>query len=102
MSEWFDFTTKEACQPGHPIVKAINGHPIALFNLNGEYYAIEDSCPHQGLPLSDGPVLGNEIICPYHGARFCIKTGEVTAPPAYEDLPTFEVRIIEGMIQVKV
>jgi len=102
MSEWFDFTNEAALTSSHPIVKVINGQPIALFNLDGEYYAIEDLCTHQGLPLSDGSIEGNEITCPYHGAKFCIKTGAVMSPPAFEDLPVFEVRTVDGVVQVKV
>lgn len=102
MPEWFDFVQVESLLPSQHIVKVIKGRPVALFNLDGEYYAIEDSCTHQGLPLSDGPINGNEITCPYHGAKFCIKTGEVTCPPAFEDLPVFEVRAVDGMVQVLV
>jgi 3-phenylpropionate/trans-cinnamate dioxygenase ferredoxin subunit len=102
MSEWFDFTPEAALTSSHPIIKVINGNPIALFNLDGEYYAIEDSCTHQGLPLSDGPLQGDIITCPFHGAKFCIRTGAVMSPPAFEDLPVFEVRVVEGMVQVKV
>ena len=51
--------------------------------------------------LASGELAGEEIVCPRHGARFNIKTGEVTAPPAYEDVATFPVRMHEGKIQIK-
>lgn len=102
MSDWFDFISTALITSSEPIVKVINGRPIALFQLDGEYYAIEDLCTHQGLPLSDGPLNGDVITCPYHGAQFCIKTGEVMSPPAFEDLPVFEVRVRDGMVQVKI
>ena len=43
----------------------------------------------------------DEIVCPRHGAHFCVRTGAVTQPPAYEDVPTFAVRVHEGVVQVK-
>jgi 3-phenylpropionate/trans-cinnamate dioxygenase ferredoxin subunit len=47
-------------------------------------------------------VDGDQIICPRHGARFCLRTGKALTPPAYEDLPTFPVRILDGRIQVAI
>ncbi len=100
MSDWVDFISTALITSSDPIVKVINGLPIALFQLDGEYFAIEDLCTHQALPLSDGPLNGDVITCPYHGAQFCIKTGAVMSPPAFEDLPVFEVRVSDGMVQV--
>jgi 3-phenylpropionate/trans-cinnamate dioxygenase ferredoxin subunit len=102
MSDWVDFISTALITSTDPIVKVIHGHPIALFQIDGEFYAIEDLCTHQALPLSDGPLNGDVITCPYHGAQFCIKSGEVMSPPAFEDLPTFEVRVVGEMVQVKI
>jgi nitrite reductase/ring-hydroxylating ferredoxin subunit len=55
------------------------GKRIAIFNLGGKYYAIEDTCPHRGGPLSEGMLAEDEVICPWHGSRF--KTGAVLTPP---------------------
>lgn len=102
MSEqWFDIIEADTLKAGQHHVKVVEDIAIAVFNLSGEFYAIEDNCPHQSLPLSDGAIDGNEIECPFHGARFCLKTGAVTAPPAFEGLATFETRIHQGMVQVK-
>ena len=73
---------------------------VAVFNLAGEYYAIEDLCTHDGSEISSGCVYGHVIECPRHGARFDIRTGEVLEPPAYEPVRTFPVRIEDGIIQV--
>ncbi len=73
---------------------------IAIFLIDNDFYAIEDSCPHQALPISEGPIDGSEIECPFHGARFCLKSGEVTAPPACSNLTTFQTRVQEGLLQV--
>jgi 3-phenylpropionate/trans-cinnamate dioxygenase ferredoxin subunit len=79
----------------------VDGVAVAVFNLGGEFYAIEDVCTHDGGDLAGGEVDGDAIVCPRHGARFSIKTGEVLAPPAYEPIATFPVRVQDGMIQVR-
>lgn len=60
------------------------GQRIAIFNLGGTYYAIEDTCSHRGGPLSEGTLAGNEVICPWHGSRFNAKTGAVLTARARE------------------
>jgi 3-phenylpropionate/trans-cinnamate dioxygenase ferredoxin subunit len=79
----------------------IEGTAIAVFNLNGHYYAIEDICSHEAETLSDGEVAGEEIICPRHGAHFSILTGAALSPPAYEPVATFPVRVDGGMVTVR-
>ncbi len=74
---------------------------VVVINLKGRFYAIEDMCTHDGGELSGGHIEGCEIICPRHGARFDFTTGDVTAPPAYEPIETFPVRVEGGMVQVK-
>jgi len=101
MSDWVTVAKLEDLQPGERRIVEIDDVQIAVFNLNGEYYAIEDVCTHDYAPLDNAKLEGDEIICPRHGARFCIRTGAVTAPPAYEAVTTFPVRISQGMIQVR-
>ena len=60
------------------------GRSIALFNIGGSYYAIDNTCPHRGGPLSQGMLAEDVVICPWRGARFNVKTGAVLAPPAPE------------------
>ena len=101
MSDWVDVAKLEEFPPGERRIVDVDDVQIAVFNLDGEYYAIEDVCTHDYAPLAEAKLEGGEIVCPRHGARFCIKTGAVTAPPAYEPIPTFPVRIHEGRIQVR-
>lgn len=101
MSDWIDVAKLEELPPGDRRSVDVDGAEVLVFNLGGEFYAIEDVCTHDYAPLDGGRLEGDEIICPRHGARFCIKTGAVTAPPAYEPIPTFPVRIHEGMVQVR-
>lgn len=100
MSEWVNVIAVSELPEGERFTFVAKGYPILVFNLQGKFYAIEDCCTHQGLPLSEGEVQGNEITCPFHGAKFNIITGEVTEPPAFENLLTFETRIVQGIIQI--
>ncbi len=71
---------------------------IAVYYHDGGVYAFEDRCTHNPCPLSGGPMVGDEIVCVMHGARFNIKTGAVTMPPARCDLKTFPVEVEGGEV----
>lgn len=102
MARWVDVgQPKEIADQGCKIIE-IDRKPIAIFNLSGEFFAIEDNCPHQHLPLADGLVENDTITCPYHSAKFNIKTGELLAPPACDNLTTFPTRVIDGKIQIQI
>lgn len=80
----------------------VEGKRIALFQLGNEVCAIDDTCPHAGASLCEGTVEGEEVECPWHGARFKIRSGEVTAPPADEGVTSYKVRITGDVIEVEV
>lgn len=101
MSDWIDVAPARALSPGDYRVVEIDGTLIAVFNIDGEFHAIEDVCTHDGATLTGGPMRGDEITCPRHGARFCIRTGAVLSPPAYEDITVFPVRVHDGQVQVR-
>jgi 3-phenylpropionate/trans-cinnamate dioxygenase ferredoxin component len=101
MSDWVDVAPASELAPGAWRCVDVNGSQVAVFNLDGGYYAIEDVCTHDGGILTGGSVEGDVIVCPRHGARFSIRTGAVLAPPAYEDVPTFPVRVEAGRVQVR-
>jgi 3-phenylpropionate/trans-cinnamate dioxygenase ferredoxin subunit len=92
-------TTAEI-QPGERLVVELGRHWVAVFNVDGQYYAIEDVCTHDDGPLAEGELYGCEIECPRHGARFDIRTGKVTAPPALVDVAAYEVRVVGDEIQI--
>ncbi len=100
MAEWVNVAPEEEFEPGTWRTVDVDDVTIAVFNLNGEYYAIEDVCTHDYSTLTGGGVDGEEITCPRHGARFNIRTGEALTAPAYEPVPTFPVRIEDGIVQV--
>ena len=101
MSDWINVAkVGEIADGGHKVVD-VDGAHVAVFNLGGEHYAIEDVCTHDGGELAGGCVIGDEIECVRHGARFNIRTGAVTAPPAYEPVAKFPVRVEGGVVQVR-
>ena len=77
-----------------------DGNPIAVFLVDGEVYAIDDSCPHAGASLSTGDLCDGEVICPRHGAMFDVRSGEAVGPPAEDDVRTWPVRIVDGHIEI--
>lgn len=79
--------------PGRTKIVEIGDEEVALCNVDGEIYAIANVCTHDDGPLGQGYLLGDEIECPRHGARFNVRTGAVKTLPAIMPLPTFEVRI---------
>jgi len=99
--DWIDVAGADKLTPGSWKTVDVDGHLVAVFNLDGELYAIEDVCTHDGGVLTGGEVEGDCIECPRHGARFNIRTGAVLSPPAYEDLLTYPVRVEEGRVQVR-
>ena len=101
MAEWVAVARVEDFPPGTVRTVEIEGTPIAVFNLDGRYHAIEDLCSHETETLSDGEIAGDEIICPRHGSHFSIRTGQALSPPAYEPVATFPVQVEDGMVMVK-
>ncbi|BCG05144.1 benzene 1,2-dioxygenase ferredoxin (plasmid) [Paraburkholderia sp. PGU19] len=101
MSAWVDVAAMTDFPPGSVRSVDVDGAQVAVFNLDGTCYGIEDTCPHDGGILTGGAVEGDVVVCPRHGARFCIRTGRVLAPPAYEDLAVFPVRVEAGIVQVR-
>lgn len=100
MADWVTVAREGEIQPGKFKVVEVSGAMVAVFNLDGEYHAIDDVCTHDGESLSGGEVEGEEIVCPRHAARFNIRSGAVTAPPAMEPVHVFAVRMRNGAIEV--
>lgn len=101
MSDWIAVARTEEIGPGAFKVVEVDGAMVAVFNVGGQYYAIDDACTHDGESLAGGEVQGEEVVCPRHGARFNIRTGAVTAPPAYEAVHVFPVRVQDGQVLVR-
>ncbi|HEY7377513.1 MAG TPA: non-heme iron oxygenase ferredoxin subunit [Steroidobacteraceae bacterium] len=97
-SRWIDVGPEDAVPLGEYRIFDIDDTPVAVFNVDGELFAIQDICTHDGEILTGGPVEGTEIVCPRHGARFSLRTGEVLAPPAYEPVRTYGIRVEKGRL----
>ncbi|MDQ6990737.1 MAG: Rieske 2Fe-2S domain-containing protein [Mariprofundaceae bacterium] len=102
MAEWIDVVEEAAFPVGERKVIQSDAGAILIFHLSDAYYAIEDRCSHDGGDIGLGVCEDDEIICPRHGARFCIKTGEALTPPAFEEIDVFSMRVHEGMVQVDI
>jgi 3-phenylpropionate/trans-cinnamate dioxygenase ferredoxin subunit len=101
MSDWVFVANAADIPPSGWETVDLDGTLVAVFNLEGAFYAIEDVCTHDGTVLTGAPIEGDQIICPRHGARFSIKTGEVLAPPAWEPVSTFPVKVEDGKVYVR-
>jgi 3-phenylpropionate/trans-cinnamate dioxygenase ferredoxin subunit len=100
MPEYITVARAADISPGERIVVEVKERYIAIFNVGGTYYAIEDVCTHDDGPLAEGELHGLEIECPRHGARFDISTGKVLSMPATQDVQRFEVRVEGDALQI--
>jgi 3-phenylpropionate/trans-cinnamate dioxygenase ferredoxin subunit len=84
-------------------VYEVAGRSIALANVDGaNFYAIDNRCTHDNGPLGEGTLVGDQVECPRHGARFDVKTGRVMALPAVRPVRTYPVQVLDGEIEVDV
>jgi nitrite reductase/ring-hydroxylating ferredoxin subunit len=74
--------------------------PIAVFNVDGEFFAVDDTCTHEEYSLADGYVTGDVVECALHMAKFNIRTGKVLSLPARLDLATYDVKVEGGIVFV--
>jgi 3-phenylpropionate/trans-cinnamate dioxygenase ferredoxin subunit len=93
MSSFVKAATRAELPPGGKKLVEIDGRAIAVFNVDGALYAIDDICTHDGGPLADGELIGCEIECPRHGARFDVRTGKPLCMPAFEPVTIHSVEL---------
>ncbi len=101
MTDWIDVCAADSVAENENVIVEVDGTDVAIFKIEGQFYAIEDVCSHDGAEIASGELQGDEIICPRHGARFCVKTGEVKCAPAYENIETFPLQIVDGQLQIR-
>ena len=80
----------------------LEGQKIALFRVDGAFHALSDTCTHRGGPLSEGELEGAEVTCPWHGAKFDIRTGAVLGPPAAQGVKSYLVRVTGANVEIEV
>lgn len=99
MSEFVRVAPAASISPGSARAFSIGPYEVAVFNVGGSLYALENSCPHQGGPIADGFVEGNTVVCPWHAWCFDIRTGKMTLGD-FATIPRFEVRVEAGDVYV--
>jgi len=98
--KFFRVSTVSEFPLGERLFLEINGLPIVLFSMGDTFLATGDVCTHDGAEIGEGDLDGEEIICPRHGARFNIRTGEAVSFPAVTGIPIYPVRLREGYIEI--
>src|SRR5512135_1376763 len=94
MAPFVKVASRSEIPPGAKKLVEVDGRPIAVFNVDGSFYAIDDVCTHDGGPLAEGDLHGSEIRCPRHGARFDVRTGQALCLPAVEPVTTHRVELL--------
>ena len=94
--------TLSEIQPGMGKQVDVGGRKIALFNIEGKVFAIDDTCTHRGGPLHEGTVANGVVTCPWHGAQFDLATGNVVSPPARTGEKSYPVQIVGDEVQIDI
>lgn len=98
--EFINVGSVDELDEGGRLFLEIDNLPIVILKIDGHYFAIGDVCSHDEGPVGEGVLEGHEIICPRHGARFDVRNGKVLALPAFVDIPSYPVHIIDGQIEI--
>jgi 3-phenylpropionate/trans-cinnamate dioxygenase ferredoxin component len=99
-----DVAPVDELPPGSVKIVRAGQVAVGVYNLDGEYYAIEDRCSHDDGPLAEGDFDADDavVVCPRHGSRFDIRTGRPLTLPAYEPVDTFPVVVDDGWVKVDI
>jgi NAD(P)H-dependent nitrite reductase small subunit len=100
MSEFVRVLAVADLPPGKGVETTVDGRPVALFNVEGAYYALSNTCPHRGGPLGQGFVEGQTVTCPWHAWTFDVSTGENVVNPELK-VACFVTKVEDGQVFVK-
>jgi 3-phenylpropionate/trans-cinnamate dioxygenase ferredoxin subunit len=100
MSAWIRVAPATDIKPGDYASAEVGDAFVVVYNIDGEFFAIDDVCTHDGGGLAGGAVEDHQVICPRHGARFCLRTGKALTPPAYEPVQSHATRVVDGYVEV--
>lgn len=100
MAEFVRVAAAADVPPGGAAMATVDGRTIAVFNVEGTFYAVDDSCTHEYASLSQGARSGEIVTCPKHGSRFNVRTGRVLSLPAVVPLNTYPVKVEDGQVYV--
>ena len=101
MADFVKVANTNEIESGQARLVDVKGKQIALFNVDGEFFALDNACTHEEGPLAEGEISGHKVNCPWHAAKFDIRTGEVLGPPAYEAVARYAVRVTGTDIEVE-
>ena len=102
MAEFVKVAKTDEIAPGQGKMVEVSGKKVALFNVEGSFHAIDDTCTHRGGPLSEGSLDGKQVTCPWHGAIYDVTSGEVLGPPAPKGVARYNVRVEGENIEVEI
>ena len=98
--EYYEVAQVNEITRGERLFIEVDGNPIVIFNIAGSFYAMGDICTHDGGTLGDGQLEGTQVTCPRHGARFDVTSGKALTAPAFEDSPSYPIRVVDGKIEI--
>ncbi|MFN8524876.1 MAG: non-heme iron oxygenase ferredoxin subunit [Chloroflexota bacterium] len=101
MNDWKPAAPIASVPAGAVAVCEIDGRRVALCNVEGEIYCIDDVCTHDGASFNQAELDGDEIECPRHGARFDVRTGRALCLPAFRPVATHKTRVQDGTVEVQ-
>lgn len=102
MTQWHDVAAQDDVFDGAGLAVQVAGHDIAVFQVKGAFYAIDNTCSHGDARLCEGFVEGHEVECPFHQGRFDLRTGAATCAPAEQPVRIWPVKQASGRIWVDV
>ncbi len=102
MTRFIKVATTDELEDEQAKLVEVEGQKMALLRVEGTFYALSDTCTHRGGPLSEGTVEGAEVTCPWHGAKFDIRTGAVLGAPARQDVTSYPVRVTGADVEIEV
>ncbi len=102
-SSWRPLCVAAHVDIGMPVRVEVEGlPPLAVFQLDDGYYVTDDTCSHGGASLCEGFIEGDEIECPWHAGKFCIKDGRATAVPATDPIKVYRTQVVDGRVCIEV
>ena len=100
MSEWIRIAAADDCPPGSALELVASDRIVALFNVDGQFHALDGVCPHQGGPLGKGELKGSIVTCPWHGWQFDVSSGQHQTSASLVH-PQFPIKVEDGVVFVQ-
>ena len=97
-----ELCSTDAVAPGTALKVEIDDLALAVFNVDGEFYVMDDNCTHGPGSLSEGYIEGDVVECNFHNGQFNIRTGEVVSPPCMVPIKTYPAMVVDGKVTIEV